>query len=98
VSAFVWDADMRARARENARMWPAGIWTTLAGLSDLLDAAETRAAHADALQTRIDAVEALHRPELLYGALVCPICMDSRGANHGWPCDTAEAMSARGES
>jgi hypothetical protein len=99
MTAFTWDAHARDFWRDRARMHPHGIASTFAGLSDLLDAAEARAARADVLQARLDAVAALHRPVSLGGSMLgCAVCMDSRGANQAWPCETAEAMAARGET
>jgi hypothetical protein len=48
------------------------------------------------LRRRLDAVLALHEPIGHPRDQLCPICMDDRGVNAGWPCPTVRA--ARDES
>lgn len=96
-AAFTWDEHTREFWRDQARAHPHGIASTLAGLSELLDGAERRAARADDLQARLDAVLAIHQPT--GDGLDCCTCMGELGAPADWPCPTAEAgAAARGET
>lgn len=95
MSAYRWTPERRADLRDRASratgsiLWPDAVLSLL----DDFDAAEARGALAEGLAARLDAASALHRPVARPWGMGCASCSSA-----SWPCDTAEALSARSET